>query len=168
MPQTPERKREYAKERRAKNGDAMRKKYIEWATANRDRLALRSTERRRLKRAMCLVAAARVRSRNRGLPFAVPRQEVERFQSIIDAGKCELSGVTLTLDGGRLATSPSLDRINPSLGYVAGNLRIVCHALNAGMGDWGADELRKIVSAWLANGNAIVPQVAAEVIRAYM
>lgn len=148
MPQSPERKREYAKERRAKNGDAIRAKQAEWAAANRDHLLTRSANRRLNKRAICLVAAARVRARARGLPFDVTPAEVSRLQTIIDAGKCELSGVALTLDGGRSATSPSLDRIRPALGYVAGNMRIVCHALNAGMGDWGADELFRIVTAW--------------------
>lgn len=165
MPQTPERKKQYAKERRAKQGDAIRAKQAEWAATNRERLLRKNADRRRSKRAMCLVAAARVRARKRSLTFDVPPHEIERLQAVIDAGRCELSGVPLTLDGGRTATSPSLDRIKPERGYVVGNLRIVCHALNAGMGDWGAEELRRIALAWLG-GNAIVPQLAAAFIEA--
>ena len=60
-----------------------------------------------------------------------------------------LSGVALTLFGRQSATSPSLDRIQPQHGYVSGNVRIVCHALNAGMGNWGEEALFAIVSAWV-------------------
>ena len=63
MPQQPERKREYAKERRAVHGDAMRAKAAEWRDANRERLRAKNTARRLRKRAMCLAAAARVRAR---------------------------------------------------------------------------------------------------------
>ena len=59
MPQSPERKREYAKERLAANGDAMRAAAAEWRGKNREYLADKSTARRLSKRAMCLAAAAR-------------------------------------------------------------------------------------------------------------
>jgi hypothetical protein len=113
---------------------------------------------------MCLVAGARVRAREKQITFALSAVDIAALQTVIDAGRCQLSGVPLTLAGPRCATSPSLDRIVPALGYVSGNVRIVCHALNAGMGDWGEAELRRIAEAWV--GNAIVPQVAAEFIRA--
>lgn len=149
MPQTAERKRAYAKERRLAKGVELRASQAVWRELNRDHLRQTSKSRRQFKRAMCLVAAARVRSRKRHIPFNVTDAEVVRLQAVVDAGRCELSGVTFTLSGPRCATSPSLDRIRPALGYVDGNLRIVCHALNAGMGDWGADELRRIAMAWL-------------------
>lgn len=160
MPQRPERKREYAKERLAVCGDAMRAKAAEWREANRDHLRAKSTARRLQKRAMCLVAAARVRARSKGVAFALTADDVAALQAVIDAGRCQLSGVQFTF-GKRSATSPSLDRIRPEFGYVSGNVRVVCHALNAGMGDWGGDELLRIARAWIEKGNAIVPQVAA-------
>ena len=163
MPQSPERKREYAKERLAANGDAMRAAAAEWRGKNREYLADKSTARRLSKRAMCLAAAARVRARSKGVPFALTGADIATLQAVIDAGRCELSGVAFTLTGQRSATSPSLDRRNPTFGYVTGNVRVVCHALNAGMGDWGDAELLRIARAWIAkaDGNAIVPQVAA-------
>lgn len=117
----------------------LKAKAAKWREQNREHLRAKSAARRQAKRAMCLVAAARVRARRRGTPF-----------SLTDAGVCEISGVGLTLSGPRSATSPSLDRIVPELGYTSGNVRIVCHALNAGMGDWGEGELLRIVKAWTA------------------
>lgn len=149
MTQTPERKRQYAKERRAKKRDELKAKYAEWRAKNRERVNLRSAQRRIEKRAMCLVAAARIRARRKGIPFAIDTDEISRLQAIIDNGVCELSGVPFTLVGPRSSTSPSLDRIVPDLGYVPNNLRVVCHALNAGMGDWGDKELLRIVKAWV-------------------
>jgi len=151
VPHSPKRKKEYAKERWAANKDVLKVKQAAWRDLNRPRLRLNSRERRRSKRAMCLVAAARVRARRTGTVFALSPTDIDALQSVIDLGRCELSGVELTLDGGRLATSPSLDRVVPSLGYVTGNVRIVCHALNAGMGNWGQDALRRIVEIWLSN-----------------
>jgi hypothetical protein len=149
MPQTPERKRQYAKERLARTGGRIREKAAEWRDANRDYLRNKSARRRREKRAMCLAASARIRARAKGIPFLLSPDDVSALQRVIDVGICQLSGVALTLDGPRRATSPSLDRIIPSLGYVSGNVRVVCQALNAGMGDWGEAELKRIAEAWL-------------------
>lgn len=149
MPQSPERKKAYAKERLAIRGEELRAKSAAWRDANRDYLREKNTRRRLEKRAMCLVAAARIRARKKGIAFDIGPDEIAKLQSIIDAGVCQLSGVPLTLEGPRSATSPSLDRIAPELGYVSGNLRIVCHALNAGMGDWGEHVLRQIAETWL-------------------
>jgi len=148
MPQKPDRKKDYAKERRAKMGGELNQKSADWARLNPEKVKQRAITRRLEKRAMCLVASARVRARKRGIIFDIPDDESRRLQSVIDAGVCEVSGVALTLSGPRSATSPSLDRIIPERGYVSGNLRIVCHAVNAGMGDWGEAELLRIVLHW--------------------
>jgi hypothetical protein len=150
MPQNRERKAQYAKERLLRDGPRIRAKSAEWREKNRDHLKSKNAHRRLTKRAMCLVAAARIRARRKCVPFKLDADDIAVIQDIINAGKCQISGVTLTLSGPRAATSPSLDRIDPTKGYVPGNVRVVCHALNAGMGDWGELELRRIVATWLA------------------
>lgn len=149
MAQSAERKREYMQERWKRQREQLRSQGAAWRDANRDRLKQIGANRRLTKRAMCLVASARTRARKRGLSFSLTEADIAHFQDTIDKGHCELSGVAFTLVGGRSATSPSLDRIVPSLGYVSGNVRVVCHALNAGMGDWGENELLRIVQTWL-------------------
>lgn len=149
MAQTKERQREYFIERRLLKGDEMRAKGAEWRERNRDYLKEKGRQRRLQNRAKCLVAGARVRARNRNIPFDVSPNEVDRLQSIIDAGKCEITGTALILSGPRSPASPSLDRITPARGYVDGNLRIVCHAINAAMGDWGEQALLEIIAPWI-------------------
>ncbi len=156
MPQTVERKREYAREyakRRLEilGAEVIYAKQAEWREKNRPYLQEKSRKRRRAKRAMCLVAAACIRARKKGIVFTLDATDIAALQAVIDVGRCELSGAFFTLDGPRMATSPSLDRIEPDKGYVRGNVRIICHALNAALGDWGEAELRRIVTAWVAS-----------------
>ena len=150
MPQSPERKRQYTKEyisrqdvkaRRAANG-------ARWRSENQSRIATRGAKRRLEKRAMCLIASARTRARNKSLQFDLD-SHVDDVQQVIDEGFCQLSGIPFDLSPGRGPRSPSLDRIDPVRGYVYDNVRIICHALNSGLGDWGEDEFAIIVAAWM-------------------
>lgn len=55
-------------------------------------------------------------------------------------GRCALTGIQMTWAKGKIMpTSISLDRIEPSLGYQVGNVRFICHAVNAFKGG-GNDE----------------------------
>lgn len=148
MPRDLARKAEYARQRRLANPEALRAKQAEWRDANREHLRARSAARRRGKRAMCLVASARIRAKRKGLPFSLEAADVDRLQRVIDAGLCELTGAPFALDDPRGAASPSLDRIVPARGYVPGNVRVVCHAVNAAMGAWGEAELRRVLRFW--------------------
>lgn len=91
---------------------------------------------RRTHRAKDLIRHARERSTLRGLPFDLDHHTQE-VQARISRGACEVTGLPLNLDGGRTWDSPSLDRIVPAAGYLYENIRIVCHAVNGAMGDWG-------------------------------
>lgn len=138
------------KKHNAANSENRKNVQAKWREGNKEHLAKKGAKRRIDKRAMCMVSAARIRAKKKGVPFNLTATDVDRFQEIIDAGKCELTGVTFTvISGKRSATSPSLDRIVPELGYVSGNVRVVCHAVNAGMGDWGEAELKRIMTIWL-------------------
>lgn len=150
MPQTPERKRQYYLERKSRKGSEMRAVAAAWRDANRGHLRAQNRKRRLNKRAMCLMAAGRVRARRKGILFELTVEDLSRLQAVIDAGKCELSGVAFTLEGPRCATSPSLDRKDSSRGYVSDNVRVICHALNAALGDWGEEALRPIMLGWIS------------------
>lgn len=65
---------------------------------------------------------------------------IEELCAMYDAqqGRCALTGVVMTRLAGRiLPTSMSLDRIDPKGSYTPGNVRIICHGINAfkGVGD---------------------------------
>lgn len=156
------------KAHRDANKDKLAERERVWRAKNRDRVLKNNSDRRNQKRAMCLVAAARVRARAKGIGFSLTDADVSYLQSVIDVGLCQLSGVKFTIGGRRSATSPSLDRITPSLGYVSGNVRVICHALNAALGDWGEESLAPIMTGWLAARNAINAQAAQAFIECVM
>lgn len=150
MPQMDKAERAaYDREYRKKNKDRKAAYEAQWRAENAEHLKARGAKRRLEKRAMCLIAAARVRSRNKGYAFDLDDFS-EELQLRIDKGTCELSGVSFDLSPGRKPNSPSLDRIKPELGYTKGNVRVICHALNAALGDWGEDALLPIMAGWVA------------------
>jgi len=91
---------------------------------------------RRLHRAKDLIRHARERSTKKSLAFDLD-DHIDDIQGRISAGHCELTGLPFHLDDGRTWDSPSLDRISPTLGYVHSNIRVICHAANSALGDWG-------------------------------
>jgi hypothetical protein len=98
---------------------------------------------RRRHRARDLVRHARFRANKKGLPFDL-LNHLEAIQQRINQGVCEVSGLPFNLDGGRTWDSPSLDRIDSTKGYLIGNVRVVCHAVNSAMGDWGEAKMLEI------------------------
>ena len=65
-------------------------------------------------------------------------------------GKCALSGVVMTYRQGRLLlTSVSVDRIVARKGYVKGNVRLVCMAVNALRGSASDMEAYGIAKAFV-------------------
>lgn len=116
---------------------------------NKVRRAAGEARRRLEKRAQCLVANARTRARKRGLYFDLDGA-VEHIQARIDRGCCEMTGTPFDLSPGRKFNSPSIDRIDPKQGYTLSNIRIVCHAMNAAMGDWGEGPVWVMFENWKA------------------
>lgn len=100
-------------------------------------------------RARFLVQGAKDRAAKAGLPFDLD-QYIPQIQRRIDAGRCEMTGLPLVVEGGRTWDSPSLDRIEPAKGYVYSNLRVICFAMNTALNNWGEETLEIVLSAWLA------------------
>ena len=67
-------------------------------------------------------------------------------------GLCALSGIRMTWAGGGIKpTSVSVDRIDMAKGYVKGNVRIVCMAVNAFRMTMNDQELFKFAKALVSN-----------------
>lgn len=70
-------------------------------------------------------------------------------------GLCALSGVRMTWAGGSAKpTSVSVDRIDPAKGYIEGNVRIVCMAVNAFRSTMNDEDLLKFAKALVFNMEA--------------
>lgn len=79
---------------------------------------------------------------------------VSDFLAVVDraGGKCELSGIPFETDkaqGRRNPFSASLDRIDCSVGYARGNVRLICLILNCALADFGEAALERAATAFL-------------------
>lgn len=118
-----------------------REKYPKYYQANREEVRRKVTEKyhaaREASPVMFLRRSAKYRARKKELPFDLT---VEHLESIW-TGRCAITDLPMRVSKGNGPGifSPSIDRIVPELGYVAGNVRFVIHAVNS-MKNNGTDE----------------------------
>lgn len=95
------------------------------------------------------VKTAAARARVRKLEFAVTLDDIKEI--IERQGECcAVTGLRFDLAArpARIAPyQPSIDRIDSRKGYVRGNVRIVCFAVNVAIGEWGDAVFLKIAEA---------------------
>ena len=108
-----------------------------------------------------MVNSAKHRAQEKNLPFDI---DLDYIRSIVGdnaqfASHCPVLGMPLEWSCernlGRITfpNSPSLDRIDPSKGYVKGNVWIISHRANQIKSDASHDELKRVAEAV---GHAIV------------
>lgn len=86
---------------------------------------LASLETRKLYWATETRNNAKGRAKKTGTPFSIPRSEIET------PDVCPVLGIALVYGSGKLqASSPSLDRRVPELGYTSGNVTTISHRAN--------------------------------------
>lgn len=97
--------------------------------------------------------SARQRAREWGLPFDL------EIGDIVVPSHCPVLGLALVRGQGvAIDSSPSLDRIVPALGYVRGNVVVVCKRANQLKSDAAAGELRRLAQFYTAlEGGAHAP-----------
>jgi hypothetical protein len=87
-------------------------------------------------------------AKKRSIPFELSKDEYRQIVARAN-GHCEVTGVVfeLTISGSadRRPFAPSLDRIDSSGHYTAGNCRLVCGIVNAALGAWGEDIFWRMV-----------------------
>ena len=91
-----------------------------------------------------LFSQAKKNAKRRGIGWDLSESDCE-FLVKKSKGKCQVSGIAFDFRKGessRRPWSPSLDRIKSSKGYSAGNVRLVCVAVNYAMNEWGESVLR--------------------------
>lgn len=103
-------------------------------------------------RARTLLSSAKSRAAKKGYAMDLT---VEWIEERLQRGVCELSGLPFNMEatGSFTSRSPTIDRRDASQGYTQDNCRLVLWALNTALGNWGEDELRSIVQAWLASSH---------------
>lgn len=92
-----------------------------------------------------MLASARSRAKADGVPFDLGLDDIEIPEF------CPVLGIKLQVGfgvGGFCDTSPSLDKIIPTLGYVRGNIAVISSRANRLKNDGTPEELQKVAS-WL-------------------
>jgi hypothetical protein len=90
-----------------------------------------------------LQASAKGRARKAGMSFTLPAEYTVKLDGD-QGGRCAVTGIKFNLE--RFADAlvkhpfaPSVDRRLSSGGYTEDNVRLVCVAVNFGMGQWGEE-----------------------------
>lgn len=96
------------------------------------------------KRGHALTNVAKHRAKTKGLPFDLDPAEI---QAVIDAGRCQVTGIEFDLSEPRAWNAPSLDQKAPGAGYTKANVRVVLYALNVMANTWGTQRISQIASA---------------------
>lgn len=87
-----------------------------------------------------LVTWAKSRAKKKNLDFNITPED------IIIPDICPILGIKLENGNGCLIdSSPTIDRINPALGYVKGNIEVISYRANRIKNDATLDELKKVV-----------------------
>jgi hypothetical protein len=119
---------------RAANPEKSKASYTTWRAANPERVregaAARRAANKERQAATNMLNRARRRAAERGLPFDLDGR-LDDLHEIIADGACHYSGLPFNVQGGRTWDSPSLDRVDPDLGYVWSNVRVVLDCVNA-------------------------------------
>jgi hypothetical protein len=104
-------------------------------------------------------------AKSRDIPFDISPGDV--WSLIKESGfHCPLSGIEFSKIapgndplGLRDPWGPSIDRIDNRQGYVRGNIRVVCVAVNMAMNNWGYDVLLRLANGIARNAaRAAVPE----------
>jgi hypothetical protein len=83
--------------------------------------------------------SAQARANEKGLPFSIAVSDV------VVPAVCPLLGIPIARGKGKLhAGSPSLDRIDPKIGYVPGNVWVISYRANAMKQDATVDEITRL------------------------
>lgn len=87
-----------------------------------------------------MVSSARHRARKKGWEFSITEEDITIPE------ECPILGIPLLLGSyNDYDATPSLDRKDPTLGYVPGNVLVVSMRANRFKSDARLDELRKLV-----------------------
>ena len=128
----PEAQAEYRKKYRLKNLDRVREN---------DRLSQRRWKKKRPE--WYMLADSRKRAKRLGLPNTITRAD------IVIPDICPVFGIPLFISSGQPTdNSPSLDRVNPKLGYVPGNIAVISMRANR-IKDQGTATEHRMIADWI-------------------
>ena len=128
-----------------------REAWRNWANANREAKGDQFRARVRMQLARdpvgVMLRGVKSRANARGIPFSLTRDDITIPENCPCCSR-KLEARTGEFKQGARPSSPSLDRIEPKLGYVSGNVAVICSRCNALKYNATAEELRT-VARWI-------------------
>lgn len=116
------RKRKYYQENKK---DLLEKQRIKRNTHSyRAKNRLQQKQYRKNNPVKLLIMWARNKCKKRDIEFNLKEKDLTY------TGICPVFNIKLEMGGENLDNSPTLDRIDPNKGYIAGNVQIICHLAN--------------------------------------
>lgn len=102
-----------------------------------------------------LLGMAKHRANKQNIPFDITIDDLIYLWDK-NNGCCELTKTPFNLRPPSNGNScnwdaPSVDKIKPSLGYVRGNIRLICYQVNMSLGEYGQEQLYNLCRALLQN-----------------
>jgi len=138
----PEERKKYKHQYYMLNKERIRAQKSEYAKKNSDRIKAYHANKRVSSPLINIKDSVRNALNRRGGDITA---EYVMSVWIEQNGKCALSGIDMTWGyRGKSHTPPtsfSIDRIDQTIGYYKGNVRLVCHAINSFRGSMTDDEM---------------------------
>ncbi|NTV79324.1 MAG: hypothetical protein HGA25_09395 [Clostridiales bacterium] len=118
-------------------------RWLSWAQRNPEAAANRAKEWRKNHPEQMLLISAKIRAKKLNIPFDL------EISDIHIPVLCPITGLTLEINPsgnrGPQVNSPTLDKINPELGYVKGNVAVISFKANK----WKSDMTKQNVETLL-------------------
>lgn len=126
-----------------------------WKEKNPEKVRLIRERHRINNRESLMWSYAKKSARKSGVSFDLDR---EWFRERLDAGICEMSGLSFDLGQRRGPNTPSVDRIDPKGAYTKKNCRIVLWWVNRALSDLGEEYCLGVFRAIFIKRGEIVVQ----------
>ncbi len=128
-----------------KRKEASAKSAKRWAELNPEKASQNAREWRRRNPECILVHSAKRRAKEKGIDFNLTTQNCPKVPEV-----CPILGIKLEMrpDGikGPWNSSPTLDRIDPSKGYLVDNVRAISFQANRMKSDMTIEMLERLIS----------------------
>jgi hypothetical protein len=142
-----EKNRESSRAWRAKNTQKARESTKKWRAENPEKIKAQKTAwmKKPENRVRHILGQAKRRAVEKGLEFSITMDDLLPLPVV-----CPVLGVTINYEGnqgkrGFVNDSPSIDRIDSSIGYVKGNVQLICWRANRIKSDATIDELQALL-----------------------